>query len=295
MDTPISNAEPKPTRVPSRRWYLLAACMLIGSLAVFVVTLVGKQQIIKERIEPMPRFVGPTDKAGAVVTIDQPGKINIFHENTGTFEGKHFNTPRRQVWTTFDRPSMTCTVTKADSGEVVAVRLPGVGEAWDKTKPTADLVYTYNVAGRVGHSAWVFDAVEAGDYRVTLAYVDAVSLEPGDVEIPAEVTKAEKKTMDAAEGAARDAARRDAMERASLAELDPIDVLFAVGPDPTRGGYFEVIGVKGAATILAFGFTFSILITLVTFMLRSGNYTQRGEMDDIKRLGESIQRDKPAS
>src|SRR5690606_7006136 len=134
----------------------------------------------------------------------------------------------------------------------VELRLPGVGAVVDKRVVTKDLIYTYDFAGRQGHGAWVFEADQPGDYRVVLQYVDAVRLEPDDVTVPPELTKAQMKTMTSAQGEAYEAKRRDAVERAALAHLEPVDVLFAVGPDPTAGGFFELIGLKGAATILAF-------------------------------------------
>lgn len=254
----------------------------------FIAVLISKSQALHSRIDPMPRFVGPTGPDGAVVNVEQPGKQNIFHENTGTLDGRSFDTPRRQVWTTFDAPAMHCTVTHVASGQAVEVRLPGVGETIDKREVTKDLVLAYDIGGRQGHSVWVFDAAEAGEYRIVVAYDEAVSLEPGDVAIPPELTKAQKKEMVSDEGAAYEAARRDAVERAALAELEPLEVLFAVGPDPTRGSYFNVIGLKGAATLFAFGFTFAALTSLVTLMLRGGHVTPRGELAEVRRLSDTF-------
>lgn len=283
------DSEPAPEQTernrPSRKWYLLSAVVLAGSLGLFIAVLVHKAQALRERIEPLPRFVGPTNEAGFLVTIDEPGKQNIFYENRGEFDGTLYDTRRRQIWTTFDAPAMQCTVTHAGSGKAVEVRLPGVGETTDKREVTKDLIVAYDFNGRLGHSAWVFDADQPGEYRVVLSYNEAVYLEPGDVEIPPELTKAEKKKMVSADGAAYEAARRDAVERAALAELEPIEVLFAVGPDPTVGSFFEVIGLKGAATVLAFGFTFAVLTSLVTLMLRNGHVTPRGEVEHIRRFG----------
>jgi hypothetical protein len=284
MQKPTEQTETEPPgNKPSRRWYLLAAALLVFSVGVFVGVIVHKTNVMRDRIEPMPRFVAPTGDEGFVYTAEAPGKVNIFYENRGVFEGRSFDTRRRQIWTTFDAPAMTCAVTRVDTGEAVDVRLPGVGEVVDKRKPTEDFVFTYDFAGRQGHSAWVFEADEPGDYRIALKYVDAVKREPGSVTVPPELTRAQQKKMTSDEGAAYEAKRRDAVERAALAELEPIDVLFAVGPDPTAGGFFDVIGLKGAATVLAFGFTTSILISLVTFMLRTGNVTPRGELTNVQR------------
>ncbi len=276
-------APPEQRRAPSRRWYLLALVLMVGSVAVFAGAVMSKAAHLKKQIEQMPRFVAPTGEAGFIVTIDMPGKQNLFYENRGTLEGRTFDTRRRQVWTTFDTPSMTCVVTHVETGNRAEVRLPGVGETTDKREVTKDLVYPYDFAGRQGHSAWVFEANQPGDYRIVLRYKDAVRLEPGDIDIPKELTRAEQKEMLSGAGEQHEEARREAIEQAALAELQPVDVLFAVGPDPTRGGFFALVGLKGAATVLAFGFTFSVLITLVTYMLRNGHVTPRGEMSEVRR------------
>jgi len=272
-----------PRRKPNRGWYLLALALLLGSLGVFVYAIASKAALLQERIDPMPRFVAPTPEAGTVITIDQPGKQNIFYENRGTLDGRAFDTPRRQVWTTYESPAMTCTVTRVETGEAVEVRLPGRDDAQSKSKTSKDQILTYDVGDRQGHSAWVFDAPTPGDYRVELAYVDAVMKQPGEITIPPELSKARKRRMTQADGEAYEAERRAAIERAALAEVEPVDVLFAVGPDPTRGSYFQVIGLRGAAGVLAFGFTFSVLIALVVFMLRNGHVTPRGQLSAVKR------------
>lgn len=270
-------------RIPSRRWYVLAAVLLLGSLSVFILALKQKADYLSRQIAPMPRFVAPTDGEGFTVTIDEPGKQNLFYENRGEFDGKAYHTHRRQVWTTFESPAMACEVVFAQTGEPVELRLPGEGEAPSKSQPSKDQVITYDTPRSQGHTVWVFDAEQAGDYRVQVRYVDRVAAKPGSIVIPPELTKAQKKQMLEADGEIYEATRREAIERAALAELEPVDVLFAVGPDPTRGTFFEVIGLKGAAAVLAFGFTFSVLILLVVFMLRAGHVTPRGELADIKR------------
>lgn len=279
--------EDLPRKRPSRKWYLLSAIIFIVSLSVFIVTLREKAGYLYDQLAPMPRFVGPTGEDGIVVTIDQPGTQNIFYENRGVFDGKSYDTRRRQVWTTYEAPSMICTVTHVQSGQAIEVRLPGRGEEEEKSKISEDQIVAYDLSGMQGHSAWVFDADEAGEYRITLTYNDAVYREPGSIEIPPELTKAEKKKMLSEDGIIYEAVRREAVEQASLAELEPIDVLFAVGTDPTRGSFFNVIGLKGAATVLAFGFTFSVLISLVTMMLRGGHVTPRGEIEHVRRMGQA--------
>jgi len=292
MDPVTNQDEPiTPRRKPSRGWYLLAIVLLLGSCAVFGLTLREKSVVLNNMLLPMPRLVAPTTVQGVLIHIEHAGKQNIFYENRGTFEGKTFDTPRRQVWMTYESPAMTCTVTRADSGESVEVRLPGVGEEVKKTEITKDLVFAYNTPTMQGHSAWVFEASEPGDYRIVLRYVDEVHLDPSTIEIPPELTKAQMKEMLSADGTAYEAARRDAIERAALASLEPIDVLFAVGPDPTGGEFFELLGLKGAATVLALGFTASSILALVTLMLRGGHVTPRGKLRDARRMPDQLHRD----
>lgn len=285
MDRDETIAPPARKR-PSRVWYLVSAVVFLASLTVFVLTLRAKAVYLQDQLAPMPRFVGPTDEDGVVIAVDQVGKHNIYYENSGTLDGKAFDTPRRQVWTTFESPAMTCTVTRVDTGEPVTVHLPGQDEVEKKSKTSENQIVAYDIAGMQGHSIWVFEADEPGAYRITLDYEPAVYLEPGDVEIPPELTKAQKKEMLSEDGEAYEAARRDALEKASLALLEPVDVLFAVGPDPTVRSFFNVIGLKGAATLLAFGFTFAALTSLVTLMLRGGHVTPRGDIESVKRLGQ---------
>ena len=286
-----TKAPPEPTerKRPSRGWYVLSLVVLAASLGVFVLALLDKLAYLHDQLEPMPRFVGPTGEDGVVVTIDRIGKHNIFYENLGSLDGKAYNTPRRQVWTTYEAPAMGCKVTRVDTGEIVEVRLPGVNEFESKSRTSEDQIVAYDIAGMQGHTAWVFDVVEPGDYRIDITYNDGVFLEPDEIVIPPELSKAEKKEMLEEDGTIYEAERRAAIERAALAELEPIDVLFAVGKDPTRGSFFEVIGLKGAATLLAFGFTFAALASLVTLMLRGGHVTPRGEMQAVRRFGDPIE------
>jgi len=286
MDDPDSPHNPPQRKHPSRVWYLASAVVFLGSLGVFILTLQAKTARFHEQIAPMPRFVGPTGEQGVVVTLGQAGKHNVFYENLGRLNGKVYNTPRRQVWTTYESPSMTCAVTHVETGQAIDVRLPGQLDAESLSKTSKDQIVAYDFAQMQGHSAWVFDIDEPGEYRVTLAYDPAVYLEPGDVEIPPELTKQQKKEMRSEDGEAYEAARRETIERAALAQLEPIDVLFAVGPDPTVDSFFNVIGLKGAAAVLAFGFTFAALTSLVTLMLRGGHVTPRGDLQAIKRIGD---------
>ena len=271
---------------PGRRWYVLSAAILLLSFGLVFAVVLNTGKNVRDRIEAMPRFVGPTDEGGFVLTIEEPGRYNVFYENLGTLGGRPFDTPRHQVWTDPLATSMACTLTHVETGETVKVRLPEVGGNADKRDVNQDLIFPYNFPGLQGHGVWVFEAEAAGDYRFDLAYKDAVLLDPEDVEIPPELTRSERREMLSEEGEAYDTERRDAIERAALAHVEPVDVLFAVGPDPTQGGYFNLLGVKGAATVLAFGFTASVLITLVTFMLRNGHVTPRGQLADVRRMGD---------
>lgn len=279
----MTDPAPIPRRKPSWLWYVLSAFIFLTSLAIFVGSLIGKSAAVHNRIEQMPRFVGPTE-TGSVIEIAEPGKHIIYHENKGTFGDRSFQTPRRQVWPTFASPAMTCSVVREVDGQAIEVRLPGVSDTVkDKREVNEDLIPTYDLADRQGHGVWLFEVTDPGRYRVTVTYVPDVMLDAEDIEVPAELTKAEMATITREQGKQLEEARRIAIERLQLARLEPVEVLFAVGEDPSRGSFFNVIGLKGAATVLAFGFTVSALIALVTLMLRGGHVTQRGELSDARR------------
>lgn len=282
----VTTDNASPRKRPSRLWYLVSAVVLLLSLAIFVMTLRSKASYLKNQITPMPRFIGPTSDEGVVITLNETGKHSIFYENKGTLEGKPFKTPRSQVWTTYQSPSMSCTITRVETGESVAIRLPGQLASEEKSRVSKDQVINYDFADMQGHSVWVFDVDKAGDYRIKLSYNNAVYFEPGSVQVPPELTKEQKQEMLSKDGLAYEESRREAFERNLLSNLDPIDVVFAVGPDPTRGSFFNLIGLKGAAGMLAFGFTFAALTSLVTLMLRGGHVTPRGKIEDIRRMGE---------
>jgi hypothetical protein len=290
----MNQAAPASPHRPSRKWYLLASVIFVASFGVFAGTLVYKSSAVAERIESMPRLVGPTP--GTVVELDEPGQYVVYHENLGTFEGQSFDTPRRQVWPTLASPAMTCDVTEVASGRAVEVRLPGVTDVpKDKSEVNTDLVPAYDRAGRQGHGVWVFNIDQPGEYRITLEYVPEVALAIEDVEVAPPLTRDMQAQMRAEEGKAYEENRRAAEEMRELARLEPVDVLIAVGRDPSRGSFFEVFGLKGAATVFAFGFVASAIIALVTFMLRNGHVTRRGELDQVQRgIGGMTQSD-PAS
>lgn len=283
-DQADSSNPPDPQRpIPSRGWYVLSAAILLVSVGVFVGVLISKTTAVRERIEAMPRFVGPSP-GGSVVELTEPGQYIVYHENLGDYEGKTYDTPRRQVWPTIASPAMTCTIVDLASDSLVEVRLPGIDNpVKDKREVNTDLIPAYNTAGRQGHGVWVFNIDQPGKYRIELAYVPDVALSMEEVVVPAELTRDMQKTMTSEQGKQYEQDRRTALEKRELARLEPVDVLFAVGQDPTRGSFFNVIGLKGAATVLAFGFTASVIIGLVTLMLRGGHVTPRGELDAAQR------------
>lgn len=279
----MTESPPEHYYKPSRMWYALAAVLMLLSLGVFVGTLVAKSAAINGRITNMPRFVGP-NPGGSVVELTEPGQFIVYHENLGTLDGRSFDTPRRQVWPTFASPAMTCEVVDLATGKPVELRLPGhTDKPKDKREVNSDLVPAYDTAGRQGHGVWVFDVDRPGRYRVTLAYVPEVELSIEQVEVPPPLTKAMQAEMISVDGKAYEQARRAAEEKRELARLEPVDVLMAVGQDPSRGAFFEVMGLKGAAAVLAFGFTAASLIALVTLMLRGGHVTRRGELTEAQR------------
>ncbi|MEM9019618.1 MAG: hypothetical protein AAGC44_03560 [Planctomycetota bacterium] len=278
--TAVQNLPRKP---PSRMWYALSAVILLMSFGVFFGAILSKAEAVRDRIETMPRFVAPIE-GGHVVDLAEPGHYIIYHENLGTLEGQAFDNPRRQVWPTMASPAMTCRITREGDGRSIEARLPGVDNPTQgKREVTTDLIPAYNTAGRQGHGVWVFDIDQPGRYRVELAYVPEINLDPDAIALPEALTREVQGTMTSAQGKAYEVARREAQERLALAGLEPVDVLIAVGQDPTDGSYFNLLGVRGAATVLAFGFTASAIIGLVTLMLRGGHVTPRGELNQVQR------------
>ncbi|MFI4862407.1 MAG: hypothetical protein ACIAXF_17210 [Phycisphaerales bacterium JB063] len=274
-------------RRPSRGWYVLSLLILLVSLGVFVAAVLDGRRQAWSEIESMPRLVGPTASAGVELELHEPGEHVVYYENLGTFEGRSFDTPRHQVWTTPTTPAMVCTVTRVEDGEAVAVRLLGqTGDdpaALDADRDTSVIYGRADGTGRQGTGVWTFDVPEAGRYRVVLSYVDAVMLDPSAVEVPEPLTRREQAETDFAVAEQLEADRNEALARRALASLEPIDVLFAIGGDPTAGGFFQVLGLRGAATILAFGFTIATLMSLLTLMLRTGQVTERGKLEDVRR------------
>lgn len=292
-----------PRRKPSRGWYLLALAILLVTGAVFASAVLSARRSSWAAIESMPRFAGPTPTAegieaaggsvldswvdGEVIELSSAGDYVVYYENRGMFAGRSFDTPAYQVWTTPTLPSMTCRVTPAAGGEPLAVRLLGqTGDgpaALDADRDTS-VIYRQGAAdGRQGTGVWKVTVPEAGRYVVEITYRDAVYLDPESVEVPAVLTRDRQAEMPFAEAEQYEQDRDEAIARLSLASLEPVDVLFAVGPDPTGGSYFNVAGLKGAATLLAFGITASAVIALVTLMLRTGQVTERGTMENVRR------------
>ena len=286
--------------IPSRKWYALAGAILIVTFSVYVMAVVSQHRSSWAFINAWPRFIVP-DEQGAVVTIDKPGEYVIYYENRGTLDGRSFDTPRRQIWTTAASPAMTCAVTRlpentahesgealdsgGDSGgEVIDVHLRGdVGPVEGESPPDTELLIAYKSEQRVGYGVWGFVADQPGEYRIQTAYVEAVYLTVEDIAVPEELTREAQAQMTFAQAQAYSQNRRDMEERLELAAMEPIEVLVAVGQDPTQGGYFNFIGLKGAAAVAAVGFTAASIIALVVLMLRTGQVTERGTLEEASR------------
>lgn len=281
---------PPARRLPSRGWYGLALAILLVTAGVFAAVVINGRAGAHRAVDRMPRFVGPTPDTGVVLDLDEPGDYVVYYENLGTLKGaddvadRAFDTHRLQVWTTPTRPSMACTVTREDGGETVAVRLLGqTGDRPAEFDVDRDVGVIYDLGDRQGAGIWTFRVAESGRYRFSVAYLPEVYLDAGSVEVPEALTRAEQSQMRFEDVQQHEEQRAQALGRSALAELEPVDVLFAVGPDPTGGSYFNVAGLKGAAALLAFGLTGSTVIALVTLMLRTGSVTERGTMENVRR------------
>lgn len=288
---PQGENEPAPARRrPSRGWYGLALVILLVTGGVFAAVVVNGRAGAHRAVDQMPRFVGPTPEAGAVLDLAEPGDYIVYYENHGTLPAadgvpaRRFDTHRLQVWTTPTRPSMACTVTRAGEEQDVTVRLLGqTGDRPAEFDADRDVGVIYDLGDRQGAGVWTFRVDEPGAYRVHLAYLPDVYLDADAVEVPAALTRDEQSRMRFVDVQQHEEQRAEALGRSALAALEPVEVLFAVGPDPTGGSFFNVAGLKGAAALLAFGLTASTVIALVTLMLRTGQVTERGRMEDVRR------------
>ncbi|MEM9414248.1 MAG: hypothetical protein AAGA29_02065 [Planctomycetota bacterium] len=258
--------------------------ILLVSAGVFVAAVMDGRSRSWSRIDSMQRFVGPTAGGSVVVELAEPGEYVVYYENLGTFEGRAFDTPRHQVWTTPTMPAMTCKVSPADAGDALHVRLLGqTGDAPAEFDKDRDVEVIYRRDDRQGAGVWTMQVPEAGRYRIDIAYLDAVALDPASIEVPDPLTRDEQSQTAFADAEQHEADRQLALARKAVASLEPVDVLFAIGRDPTAGGFFQVLGLRGAATVLAFGFTIASLMALVTLMLRTGQVTERGTMENVRR------------
>ncbi|XAM00428.1 hypothetical protein OT109_03370 [Phycisphaeraceae bacterium D3-23] len=282
-----SDSADPPRKRPSRGWYVLAFLLLLVSGGVFVAAVLDGRSRAWAQIESMQRFVGPTDAGGVVLDLAEPGEYVVYYENLGDFEGASFDTPRHQVWTTPTMPAMTCRVAPADGGDALHVRLLGqtgdIADEFDQDRDTAVIYGRSDGTGRQGTGVWTMVVPEPGRYRIDVAYVESVMLDPVSIEVPVPLTRDEQSQTDFADAERHEADRQTAEARRALASLEPVDVLFAIGRDPTEGGFFQVLGLRGAASILAFGFTIATLMALVTLMLRTGQVTERGTMENVQR------------
>jgi len=275
-----------PTKRPSRGWYVFSALLLLVSSVVFAMAFVSLWKA-RGAVSDMPRWVAPSAE-GHEVEIDTAGRFYIYYENKGEIDGRAFDTPRRQVWMTYDMPSMTCTVTPISSddseGEALLVRLLGQdGREFDKRDSQRDIVTVYDFDGRQGAAVWVVEVSEPGRYRIKTDYVEAVYADPESIVVLPELTREQEREMTSADAFQYEKDQRAAHERLELARLEPVEVVLALGQDPTRGALFAFLGLRGAAGLLAVCFTAASIISLVTLMLRSGHVTQRGEMADVQR------------
>ena len=278
---------------PSRCGYFVAAAILVLSLSVFVLVVEQGRRSTRAAVEAMPRLVGPTGGGGVELTLPEAGEYAVYYENLGTLPGREgegdrvFDTPRLQVWTTPTRASMSCSVTPVRDGvsqDPLDVRLLGQSGNVPATLDAGrDVAVIYDLEARQGAGVWTFTVAEPGPYRIAVSYLDAVDLDTGAVTVPEALTRGEQSQMRFEDVEQHEQQRAEAISSDALASLEPVDVLFAVGQDPTAGAYFNVLGLKGAATLLAFGLTASVVIALVTWMLRAGQVTRRGTMEDVQR------------
>jgi hypothetical protein len=129
----------------SRAWYFVAALIGIGGIVGAVVVLIAH---LGSMTAGLTQIVVP---GGADLDLKQAGTYTIYHERTSTVGGRVYQS-------------------NGISGLRVAVKSAGTGQPITLRRPTG--TSQYNVNGRSGFSALVFDISTPGKYRLDAAYDD---------------------------------------------------------------------------------------------------------------------------
>ncbi|MEM6393745.1 MAG: hypothetical protein AAF797_13300 [Planctomycetota bacterium] len=274
------SAEHAGERRPGRGWYGAAVLMVLATAGLFGYAVWSKQQVMLERVEGFTRFVVPVDGAVGEVEVAEPGMYTVFYENIGAFEGRRFETPRRLVWPFQDEIALRVKVAGPSEDGVEQLALSSVRQADGRTlqgdvdsdadseltgRARPAVIYQTRgvgsgddaMAGRAGLGFYQFEAVTAGVYRIEVGWKGQ-----DEFAVPIFRTVEER---DAAKAAAGD----EVFAGRVMGEYVPQPVLLAVGKDPvSEDVLFDIFGLKGAASLLAFAFTGAAVMVVVTWVRR---------------------------
>lgn len=256
----VTDEASAPPKRQSKRAYVLALLILVLSAGVFAGSIMLEDRRLNTAIDGLHRFIGP---GVTELDLDEAGTLLVFYENRSEHAGQAYDTPRRLVWPFQDTRAMTLRVTEMATGEAMEARDP-------------ERIVVLDRSGREGKAVWQFTAPSAGRYRVETAWREesplAIYRDPEAFDSAREAwvqaRQAEHDALQLAEGS--EAATFDPaavpFPGRLLREFAPQPVVLSVGPDPVGFAYFQVIGLKGGATVLALGFTASVLIVLLTYV-----------------------------
>ncbi|MEM1211342.1 MAG: hypothetical protein AAGI68_03495 [Planctomycetota bacterium] len=295
-------------RRPGRRWYAAAVLMVLVTGGVFAYAVWAKQRVMLERVEGFSRFVVTLDGGVGEVEVAEPGTYTVFYENIGDFEAQRFDTPRRLVWPFQDEIALRVAVTGPGGEAVEQLALSSVRQEDGRTlqgdvdredgseltgRARPAVIYQTRgavggedgagAAGRAGLGFYQFDAPVAGVYRVEVGW-------KGEAEFAVPIYRTVEE-RDAAKAAAGDGAFQGRV----MGDFERQPVLLAVGKGPvSEDVLFDIFGLKGAASLLAFAFTGAAVMVVVTWVRRHPmqhhKTAWRAEGQDTEGVGEALVR-----
>ncbi|MEM6552874.1 MAG: hypothetical protein AAF750_12210 [Planctomycetota bacterium] len=302
-----SFSAPVNDRRPGRGWYGAAVLLVLATGGLFAYAVWSKQQVMLERVEGFTRFIVPLEGGAGEVEVTEPGTYTVFYENVGEFEGKHFETPRRLVWPFQDEIALRVAVMGPGGGVVEQLALSSERQEDGRTlqgdvdsaagseltgRARPAVIYQTQGsgegeanAGRAGLGFYQFEAASAGVYRVEVGWKD-----DGEFAVPIFRTIEEREAAQPAERKPE-----DPLVGRVMGDFERQPVLLAVGKDPvSEDVLFDIFGLKGAASLLAFAFTGAAVMVVVTWVRRhpmqNHKSAWRAEGEEAGGVGEAVVR-----
>ena len=137
-------SEPKPAAVPSRKGYLLAAAILVGSLVAMGIFLGVRLAALGQGLI---QVVVPGE---VTLALAEPGSYTIFHERNSVVDGRLY-------------------ASESISGLAVSLRAPAGAPVALEPVTTSS---SYTFGGRTGVAAFSFEVATPGSYRLAVRYAD---------------------------------------------------------------------------------------------------------------------------